>query len=645
MNRVYFKSGLGSLVRAGLFSGLVMLMLGAATPRLAGQSSDFNAGNDTGWTHYSLPADWAASFLFPADDSGGKGYRITVPSTDPDPYGLRNARGGSYRADVTYTGRFSLGSDLLAWNAAWHQEAGLLFYFQDIGIGTSDGYTATYSSAYKQLYISVIHDEVDSTMAELGTGAIVLDPTHHYRLVVSSHDGTTYLFQLFDKSQPGSPWASAIGQDTSFTSGVCGLFIFEQSYPSAEAAEATFDNYLATVPAAGAMPATVTDLSPPPGGKTIDVYHTVTVGILDRDTSVNTSSIALAMDGVWIPNGSLTIDPQVHKPRNPTEVKDFSGATVTYAIKTLLSWGSEHTNSIAFADNTGTWQTNTWTWTPAYPQLFASNSLPVGSLTVRGFDARMVQSDNGGVTLDNSLNRALQQLAMPPAIPIDRSATSIVQVLSWDKTAEPPNNVPGLCAGTSINIAVESFAYLELTAGLHRFHIKTDDRAGLYSGVNLADTNAPALWENPDATADKTFDIVVEATGLYPVRSLWEETGGGAQLQLSSVNLSDLSEVTVNDPAGGDGIVKAWYPLLCRSAASAAGPYTVEATAVNVLTMVDLVAPDCSSTPVGQMVSGGTFTVPISSTARFFCLDGPRKTRITNVNRSGSNFVIVYQVQ
>jgi len=98
----------------------------------------------------------------------------------------------------------------------WRQEAGLLFYFQDIGLGTSDGYTATYSAAYQQLYISRITDEVDLTVAELGTGAIALDSSHRYRLVVSSHDGTTFLFQLFDKSEPNSPWASAIGQDSAY---------------------------------------------------------------------------------------------------------------------------------------------------------------------------------------------------------------------------------------------------------------------------------------------------------------------------------------------------------------------------------------------------------------------------------------------
>jgi hypothetical protein len=645
-------------------AGLAILLLAGTPPSAIAQSDNFDDGNDTSpvaWTHYSLPnippglpppyptlpepGYWgAATYSFPSDGNGGKAYRIFAPGITNDLIDAKNARAGSFVA-TPYSGRFSVAVDLLAWNAEWRQEAGVLFYFQDINLGTSDGYTATYSSAYQQLYISQINNEVPTTVAELGTGTVVLDPTHRYRLVASSHNGTTFLFQLFDLAQPNTPWTAAIGEDSMYSAGLSGLFVFEQTAPpSTQGADATFDNYAASTPGAGTLRATVTDVYPPPAGKATALYPTVTVGILNRDTSVDTSSIVLCLDGVWIPNSSLTLDSQVHRPRNGSFPQDFSGATVTYPITTLLAWGVAHTNVIAFQDNNG-WQTNVWTWTLNYPYLHASNSLPIGSLSVRGFDVRMAQSDNGGVNLANSLARALQQLAIPPTIPLDRSATSIVQVLNWDKTQAPPNNVPGLCAGSYINIAVESLAYLELTAGVHRFHINTDDRSGLYSGASLADANAQALWENTGDTANATFDFVVEADGLYPVRCIWEETGGGAALNLKSVNLGDLSEVLVNDSSDPAGVVKAWYPLICRSAANVAGPYTVNAAAVNGLNKIDLTSADCSPTVVGQMVTGGTFTVPISGAAQFYRLDGPRQTKITDFSKSGSNVVITYQVQ
>ena len=545
-----------------------------------------------------------------------------------------------------YTGRFSVGVDLLQWNAEWRQEAGLLYYLQDINLGTSDGYAATYSSAYKTMYISTLFDERPVTAGQLADGSIVLDPTHRYRLVASSHEGYTHLFQLFDKAQPDAPWASVIAYDNTYSAGVCGLLVFQQSYPSdTMGAEATFDNYFAGVPPAGTMAATITDLSPPPAGRATAIYPTITVGILDRDTAVDTTSIVLCLDGTWIPNSALTIDPQVHKPDNPGgSFKDFSGATVSYTVSTVFPWGSGHTNLVAFKDSANTWFTNRWTWTSAYPFLFASNSLPIGSLSVRGFDVRMVQSDNGGVNLDNSLERALLQLASPPQIPVDRAATSLVQTLDWDKTLEPPSNVPGLCAGSYRNIALEAYAYLELKAGVHRFHIVTDDGAGLYSGNRLTDPHPQVLWQKSSSVANTTFEFVVEADGLYPVRCLWQETGGAANLHLWSVNLADASEVLVNDPANPEGVVKAWYPLVCLSAPSVTGPYAVDAAAVNVLQTTDLVAADCAPTVVGQMVTGGKFTVPVADTARFYRLDGPRQTRITRIVKAGSSIEISYQV-
>jgi hypothetical protein len=200
-----------------------------------------------------------------------------------------------------------------------------------------------------------------------------------------------------------------------------------------------------------------------------------------------------------------------------------------------------------------------------------------------------------------------------------------------------------MCAGSYINIAVEALAYLELSAGLHRFRIDTDDRAGLYSGVNLKDTNAIVLWENPGNTANSTFDFVVEANGLYPVRCLWEETGGGAHCYLRSVDLNDASEVPINDASDPPGVVKAWYPLVCRSSESVNGPYAADSAAVNVAGTASFTSSDCAPTPIGQVVTGGTLTVPVSGTARFYCLDGPRSTRITSFVKTASQVVITYQ--
>lgn len=389
-------------------------------------------------------------------------------------------------------------------------------------------------------------------------------------------------------------------------------------------------NYMVFVPIAD--PGTlrpVVALAQPLHDTTVNtVAPVVTASIVNRDTSITANTVALYV------NGNL-----VQAAVTPTA----TGADLSYALATLPPPDKLVTNTIVFQDSQGVNLTNTWTWQLTYSFLRASNSLPVGSLKVRGFDVRMVQKVNGGANLDNSLSRAEQQLAIPPEIPFDNTATSIVQVLDWNENGSP-NNVPGLCAGAWDNIATEIFAYLELTPGVHRFHLNSDDRAGLYSGAKLKNPAPVVLFEAPNNTANTTFDFVVEAAGLYPFRIVWEETGGGSALSLRSVDLNTSAETLLNDPANPAGVVKAWYPIACVSSDSIAGTFAVDPAATHSVTLADVL---CGNTGevINQMVTGGTFTVPISGAARFYRIDGPRGTKISNVSRTGSNLTIQYQVQ
>jgi hypothetical protein len=655
-----------SLARTGL-AFAVALLAGPATSPLIAQTDNFNDGDDSGWTHYSITGFYvpafpdphycpygATAYTFPADDSGGKAYHVeaaptTWSVTGTDAYGVKNARGGSYRASPTYTNRFRVGSDLLAWSTTGRPTVGFLWYTHDIYLGSTKGYAGTFSPNAANVYLSSLYNEGQAYyFASLTDGDITLKSTDRIRMEVSSHDGQTFAMTVYNQLEPNTPWASAIGSDSSYfgVGGICGYLIFNEDYPANYGVGATFDNYSASEPAAGAMPAMVTDVFPPPAGKAKAFYPTLSVAVMNRDTAVtyDPSAIAVCLDGIWLPADSLTIDwSGVHK-ANRSYPGDFPGVTITYPITNLYTWGTKHTNIFAFKDDANTWRTNTWTWTTAYPMLFASNSLPLGSLTVRGFDVRMAQTTNGGVKLENSLERARQQLA--GTIPVDQRATSIVQVLNWNKNSAYPDNVPGLCPGSDaapINIAVETCAYLHLTPGVHRLHIETDDRAGVYSGLNLADNNA--LWEASGSTANTTFEFYAEAEGLYPFRCLWEETGGSAKLILKSVDVNDLTEVLINDGTDPAGVVKAWYPIVCKSATNVTGPYSLSTTAVNRLDQVDSIGTGCQGAVVGQKVTGGTLTIPATATARYYLLDSPRTTRITGITRRASEVEITYQLQ
>jgi hypothetical protein len=622
-----------------------------STPALRAQSDDFNSGSDALWTKYDLSIlgdpRVTASYTFPRDPTNGFAYRI-IATGNPYYPTAGPGRAASYRGDVSYTNRFRVGVDLLAWNDAIDQDFGLLWYLSSAnppnppGIGETDAYSVTYGPQ-DHLRISSISLE---SPTEIGRWSPPhLDPTQHYRLVASSHDGMTYLAQVFYTSDPNNPIASAITLDARYNSGFFGLVNYDGTSPSTTGTDVTYDNYTASVPAAGSLRTTVVDLYPPPNGKPPEFYPTISVGILDRDTTVDVNSILLWMDGTLVPSAAVTVNSPLPRPNNPAGYTGpYPGATVSYSNTVLLPPASRHTNSVAFMDNTATWQTNTWTWVAAYPFLYASNALPIGSLSMRGVDVRMVQTANGGVNLDNSLKRALQQLAIPPLIPYEIAATSIVQELAWNTTGTP-TNVPGLCSTSNEvkNIAIEAVTYLELTSGLHRFHVITDDRAGFYSGTRLEDPNGVVLWEAPDNTANTTFDFIVEAPGLYPFRCIWEQAGGGAVLNLTSVNLADNSEVPINDPGNPVGVVHAWYPLACKSAAAATGPFVTDSTAANAVTLSSVLC-NGSGNPLNQVITGGTFTIPASGTAKFYLLDGPRGTKITSIHKVGSNVVIGYQV-
>jgi hypothetical protein len=341
----------------------------------------------------------------------------------------------------------------------------------------------------------------------------------------------------------------------------------------------------------------------------------------------------------------------VSKPHNPAaNGTAFPGATVTYSNGVLYAWGSQHTNTVAFKDSNNTWQTNTWTWTTAYPYLFAGDSLPIGSLSTRGFDARLAHSAaanmGGSGGLNNSLASARAVLTVPPQYAVDYAATGLVQSVAWalDASSYGANtNFPGLCIGTTTyqdSFAVETFTYLQLSAGVHRFYVDSDDAVGVYSGTNLADTSTVLVQNN--GTLHTSFDFVVAADGLYPFTIIYQEGGHPAVLVLSSENLSDGTRTLLNDTGG----VPAFYPLVWSSATSVAGPYTVDAVAsANNSIRTSNVLCDGSGDPLNQVVTGGTLSVPVGSAAKFYRLAAPRSSKITSIKKTGSNLVINYQVQ
>ena len=134
-------------------------------------------------------------------------------------------------------------------------------------------------------------------------------------------------------------------------------------------------------------------------------------------------------------------------------------------------------------------------------------------------------------------------------------------------------------------------------------------------------------------------DFIAPTSGLYPFRIVYQEGGGDAYLVLKSADVGNTN--LVNDVGG----VNAYYPVVCQSATSVAGPYTADAAANagNVVTTVPVLC-DGIGEPLNLAVPGGTLTVPMSGPAKFYRLDSPRGSKITSITTVGSNVVITYQL-
>lgn len=623
----------------GSFTALAagLALLGGQSGVIA-QTDDFNDGNDAGWTRYDpgtqltiagAPFNVPGVYSFPSGGYRMQGFAF------PAAFGAGPTRLGSYRDQVDYS-NFQVGVELVTWDNSLNQVFGLLLRVNSLFLGGTEGYTATYDNSSGDLQINRVFAEAPS---ELGATVYLLDPASEpYRLVAEGYN-SLMVARIFRSSDPNTPIMGVIADAAAYPNGKCGMFTYDDG-PATDmtlGCDTTFDNYAAANLAA--YPCLVTELLPRPfstGTPFVSAIPEIKVAILDRQTTVNTATIVLTVDGMVVPFASLTITPQVLQPNNPTP---FAGTTVTYTPASLPNLAGTHTCNIAFQDNLGAAQNLNWTYT--FRSLPAP-ALPLGSLSVRGFDARMVQSQ-AAEPANNSVATAEAMLKFPPTYAVDQTTTNITQIVAWDIASSPSaygavTNFPGLCLPpTNVNnFAVEVFTYLELTAGAHRLLVDSDDAVAVYTGANLHGTTTLI---SKDGVTHEFADFVAPTAGLYPFRIVYQEGGGAAYLVLKSANAGNTN--LVNEVGG----VNAYYPVVCQSATSVLGPFTADAAANagNVLTTVPVLC-DGIGDPLNLAVPGGTLTIPISGPAKFYRLDSPRGSKITSISPVGSNVVITYQV-
>ena len=227
---------------------LAFLLLAGLPALLNAQTDDFNDGDDRGWREYdplkSAPGVGTniATFSFP-----NGGYRIQTYRTPNAAFGP--ARAGSLREDVTYTD-FYITVDIVDWNTNLNQAFGIMARVSDVGFGTSDGYAMTWDRGGRDLDISRFVNENPSGGG--GGGVPVSGPEivnmvtgKVYRMVFIGK-GTQLTGEMYELPDLDTPVASITGVDTAFTSGFCGVIVYDNASAATQAGtDTTFDNYFA----------------------------------------------------------------------------------------------------------------------------------------------------------------------------------------------------------------------------------------------------------------------------------------------------------------------------------------------------------------------------------------------------------------
>jgi len=343
--------------------------------------------------------------------------------------------------------------------------------------------------------------------------------------------------------------------------------------------------------------------------------------IQNRDTSVKVNTIQMTVNGSVVP---------------ATVAANADGASLNWAMSPLPASGAVNTAKVTFKDNLNVDVSTEWTFVINYVSLDPANR-QAGTGKTRGFKVRMVQSPEG-TELANDLQRAEDLVALSPSLPTPLVDTNtvlqLVNMAQDDRSSGyftgpdyPEDLVPGLDQnpGLTDGFTVEINAYLDLTAGAHRFGVVTDDGYKISAGASLSDKN-PILGAKSGGTANETFDFVVPVAGLYPFRMIWYEQGGNAYAEWFSVDLATGVRTLINDAKTATA-VKAYLDLSAPS-------IKVQSSTTANGTFAD--------DPGAQVdTNAKTATAPISGGQRFFRISGA--SRITSTVVNGTNLVMTYE--
>jgi hypothetical protein len=302
----------------------------------------------------------------------------------------------------------------------------------------------------------------------------------------------------------------------------------------------------------------------------------ILVELTDLGTSVNSASVRLVLNGT-------AVSAEVEKTGARTQI--------TYRHPELFAPGSRQRVGLTFTDDTTPPVSKEVTWEFAvenYPVLPASMALASGSENTSqpGFRVRTVQASVpvGPTRLERAESQLAYRIVDPntgepyPNVADTTGADSegfvpIETTLNFNQDRAsgqeghfvPDRLVPGIpgVTGNTQNFAVEVLTYLELSAGLHRFGVNSDDgfRLSLGSGDPRDALGFElGVFDGDRGAGDTTFSFVVPVAGIYPFRLVWWQGTGGASLEWYEFDRDSGERRLINDRSQTSGI-RAWQSL------------------------------------------------------------------------------------
>ncbi|MCC7374839.1 MAG: hypothetical protein IT581_09295 [Verrucomicrobiales bacterium] len=116
----------------------------------------------------------------------------------------------------------------------------------------------------------------------------------------------------------------------------------------------------------------------------------------------------------------------------------------------------------------------------------------------------------------------------------------------------PDDQMPGIPGLNAVDdgIDAEILTFVDLPAGWVTLAVNSDDSFRAQAGYLNVAADRVLLGQFDGGPSDTTFRAFVQDAGIYPIRVIWVEGGGGAGIEFYSVK-ADGTKVLVNDTANG----------------------------------------------------------------------------------------------